>query len=404
MADKTALFESSQAWFSSYADVLGVRKSEKELDIEKYPTWNSFYSVFKKPFDSAYDRLDVGIKGATITKKQMADFLEENNDWYISSVLIAVELIKEIQTISRYGIKPPGYQNLFYFRGDEGVMGKLEKIFKIANKSPIYTASGAGQPFGDVNKWSPADIYLASKKAFDTIQEEYKTAEANKGTYTFISLNKMINSLIKDSEILPLSLKKTEKTAKLVKVNFDRKSEAKELEKITFLKTSDWKPYVRVPFGQKTVARDIRVFIQNMDEIKFRHDPSAKRFVVEYIPKIGSARGGSMLLSIFIGLMNQIDSKTAGNIDKAFNKGLQDYNKEVAPLLKLKDNLPKKQFDFERGAISATNIVNRVMPILFKWFNRKDPKSKKQINEFTRSIFAYMTSRSPNSGRFVIAK
>ena len=141
-----------------------------------------------------------------------------------------------------------------------------------------------------------------------------------------------------------------------------------------------------------------------MDEIKFRHDPSAKRFVVEYIPKIGSARGGSMLLSIFIGLMNQIDSKTAGNIDKAFNKGLQDYNKEVAPLLKLKDKLPKKQFDFERGAISATNIVNRVMPILFKWFNRKDPKSKKQINEFTRSIFAYMTSRSPNSGRFVIAK
>jgi len=404
MADKTSLFESSQAWFSSYADVLGVQKSEKQLDTEKYPTWDSFYSVFKKPFDAAYDRLDVGIKGAVITKKQMADFLKENNDWYISSVLIAVELIKEIQTISRYGIKPPGYQNLFYFRGDEGVMGKLEKIFKIANKSPIYTASGAGQPFGDVNKWSPADIYLASKKAFDTIQEEYKTAEANKGTYTFISLNKMMNSLIKDSEILPLSLKKTEKTAKLVKVNFDRKSEAKELEKITFLKTSDWKPYVRVPFGQKTVARDIRVFIQNMDEIKFRHDPSAKRFVVEYIPKIGSARGGSMLLSIFINLMNQIDSKTAGNIDKAFNKGLQDYNKEVAPLLKLKDKLPKKQFDFERGAISATNIVNRVMPILFKWFNRKDPKSKKQINEFTRSIFAYMTSRSPNSGRFVIAK
>ncbi len=404
MADKTSLFESSQAWFSSYADVLGVQKSEKQLDTEKYPTWDSFYSVFKKPFDAAYDRLDVGIKGAVITKKQMADFLKENNDWYISSVLIAVQLMEEIQTISRYGIKPPGYQNLFYFRGDEGVMGKLEKIFKIANKSPIYVASGAGQPFGDVNKWSPADIYLASKKAFNTIQEEYKIAEDNKGTYTFISLNKMMNTLIKDAEILPLSLKKTEKSAKLVKVNFDRESEAKELEKISFLKTSDWKPYVRKPVGEKTAARDIRVFIQNMDEIKFRHDPSAKRFVVEYIPKVGSARGGSMLLSIFINLMNQIDSKTAQNIKKAYDEGEKLYKAEVTPFLKQKGILSKKDFDRERGAISATNIVNRVMPILFKWFNRKDPKSKKQINEFTRSIFAYMTSRSPNSGRFVIAK
>ena len=52
MADKTSLFESSQAWFSSYADVLGVQKSEKQLDTEKYPTWDSFYSVFSLALSS----------------------------------------------------------------------------------------------------------------------------------------------------------------------------------------------------------------------------------------------------------------------------------------------------------------------------------------------------------------
>jgi translation initiation factor 2B subunit (eIF-2B alpha/beta/delta family) len=61
----------------------------------------------------------------------------------------------------------------------------------------------------------------------------------------------------------------------------------------------------------------------------------------------------------------------------------------------------KKLFDHERGAISAMNIINRVMPILKDWFSKTD---KKKVDDFIRIIYQYITSRTPLSGKFVIAK
>jgi hypothetical protein len=66
-------------------------------------------------------------------------------------------------------------------------MKNIAKLFSIANKQE--------KVFGDINKWSPADIYLASDKADKTILKEIKDAEAKKG-YTFDKLNECINELI----------------------------------------------------------------------------------------------------------------------------------------------------------------------------------------------------------------
>jgi hypothetical protein len=57
-----------------------------------------------------------------------------------------------------------------------------------------------------------------------------------------------------------------------------------------------------------------------------------------------------------------------------------------------------------RGQASAINVINNVMPIIKDWFNRKDPKSLNQIDDFIRIMFEYVTSRTELSGRFVIAK
>ena len=40
-------------------------------------------------------------------------------------------------------------------------MGTIEKLFKIANKSGYKSQT----KFGNLNKWNPADIYLATDKA-----------------------------------------------------------------------------------------------------------------------------------------------------------------------------------------------------------------------------------------------
>ena len=85
-------------------------------------------------------------------------------------------------------------------------------------------------------------------------------------------------------------------------------------------------------------------------------------------------------------------------IDK-YKKGEQKYFDALKKIEYLRKDKPR--FDYERGAISAIYVVNEVMPVLKKFFqdNRKD-----EGNKVLRLMFEYITSRTPLSGKFVIAK
>ena len=398
MADKTALAESSQALFCAIADFLGERKSDKVLDVKQYLT----YTDFKRAVgENVVSQAEKRIRTPGVSLSAIESFLGKNNDWYKSSVLIAKKLIKDIGGVDAdFKIKQEGFQNLFYLRGDQEVMGNIEKLFKIANKSPITVKNQV--KFGNVNKWSPADIYLATANARSKIAQTVTKAKPK--SYSFIDLNILTSNLIDSGDLLPLSLKKTTKDVQLQKVNFDKKDEIKTLEKISLSPkvVTNWQPYVKVPFGKKGETRDMQAFLNNGGKIKFRHDPSAKRFVAEFIGGSGAeARGGSIgSVKLFCELMSFVDKEVSNKILKEY----QDGEKQYIVDLKLIENLraqDKKLFDHERGAISAINIVNRVMPILKQWFTTTD---KKKVDAFIRIIFQYITSRTPLSGKFVIAK
>tara|TARA_Y100000401_G_scaffold41778_1_gene31761 strand:- start:51 stop:1247 length:1197 start_codon:yes stop_codon:yes gene_type:complete len=397
MADKTALAESSQALFCAVADFLGERKSDKLLDIKKYLTFTDFKRAVG---EQVISKAEKRIRTPGVTLSDIEEFLLKNNDWYKSSTLIALKLVKDITGIDAdFKLKQEGFQKLFYFRGDQEVMGNIEKLFKIANTSPITVANQV--KFGNVNKWSPADIYLATEKARKDIGDA--VIKAKPKTYSFIDLNILTSNLIDSGDLLPLSLKKTTKTVQLQKVNFDKKSEIKALEKVSLSpkKVTNWQPYKKVPFGTKGETRDMRAFLNNGGEIKFRHDPSAKRFVAEFIGGGAEARGGSIgSIKLFCELFALVDKETSRQVLKEYQEGEKLYFED----LKLIENLrgkDKKLFDFERGSISALNIINRIMPILKNWFTKTD---KKKVDDFIRIIYQYITSRTPLSGKFVIAK
>tara|TARA_Y100000361_G_scaffold37311_1_gene31945 strand:+ start:50 stop:1246 length:1197 start_codon:yes stop_codon:yes gene_type:complete len=397
MADKTALAESSQALFCAVADFLGERKSDKLLDIKKYLTFTDFKRAVG---EQVISKAEKRIRTPGVTLSDIEEFLLKNNDWYKSSTLIALKLVKDITGIDAdFKLKQEGFQKLFYFRGDQEVMGNIEKLFKIANTSPITVANQV--KFGNVNKWSPADIYLATEKARKDIGDAVLKAKPK--TYSFIDLNILTSNLIDSGDLLPLSLKKTTKTVQLQKVNFDKKSEIKALEKVSLSpkKVTNWQPYKKVPFGTKGETRDMRAFLNNGGEIKFRHDPSAKRFVAEFIGGGAEARGGSIgSIKLFCELFALVDKETSRQVLKEYQEGEKLYFED----LKLIENLrgkDKKLFDFERGSISALNIINRIMPILKNWFTKTD---KKKVDDFIRIIYQYITSRTPLSGKFVIAK
>ena len=192
MADSPKEAEAAQAFFCAIADYLGKSKTNKELNLKKHKTYLSFKKANQKAITEAIKKIDL----PSISIKQIEEYLKKDNGWYESSILIAVKIINDIASIDPdfQKLTKPGWQNIFYVRGAKAdksraanAMENIEALFKIANKND--------NQFGDVNKWSPADIYFVSTKADKIIDEEIKSSRDfalllinRKGTLSYIAL------------------------------------------------------------------------------------------------------------------------------------------------------------------------------------------------------------------------
>ena len=392
MADKTALLESAQALFCSIADYIGVKRTNLLFDPKKYPDYTDFRSqINEATLQAAHKNIET--PGVFLNELEL--FLKKDTKWYISSLQIAKKLINDITKIDPdFKISAQGFQQIFYYRGDKEIMGTIEKLFKIANKSGYKSQN----KFGNLNKWNPADIYLATKKAKKALKEELKGAKEK--VYGFQNLNIITSDLIDSGDLFPLSLKKTTKEATLQMVNFDRKAEIKLIKTISIKGVTDWQLYKKVKYPTKGVTRDMRILLESGGDIKLRHDPSSKRFVAEAIFSKAEARGGSIgSIKVLSEIIHFVNPDIAKQILDKYKKGEQKYFDALKKIEYLRKDKPR--FDYERGAISAIYVVNEVMPVLKKFFqdNRKD-----EGNKVLRLMFEYITSRTPLSGKFVIAK
>jgi len=392
MADKTALLESAQALFCSIADYIGVKRTNLLFDPKKYPDYTDFRSqINEATLQAAHKNIET--PGVFLNELEL--FLKKDTKWYVSSLQIAKKLINDITKIDPdFKISAQGFQQIFYYRGDKEIMGTIEKLFKIANKSGYKSQN----KFGNLNKWNPADIYLATKKAKKALKEELKGAKEK--VYGFQNLNIITSDLIDSGDLFPLSLKKTTKEATLQMVNFDRKAEIKLIKTISIKGVTDWQLYKKVKYPTKGVTRDMRILLESGGDIKLRHDPSAKRFVAEAIFSKAEARGGSIgSMKVLSEIIHFVNPDIAKQILDKYKKGEQKYFDALKKIEYLRKDKPR--FDYERGAISAIYVVNEVMPVLKKFFqdNRKD-----EGNKVLRLMFEYITSRTPLSGKFVIAK
>jgi hypothetical protein len=434
MADRTAKAESSQALFCAIGDNLGTQISKKYLDIIEYKDYNSFKKALPK---SIMKESFARIKTPGVSQTDIDNFLNDNNDWYKSSVNIAKKLIEDITKIDTdFKVSSPGFESLYYFRGDKKIMGNIEELFKIANTNKTEKFTGQIK-FGNINKWSPADIYFATRSAKFSIAKALRNAKKPKGLWSFDKLNILINDLIDTGDLLPLSLKKKSVgEVVLQKVNFNKNEELDILKKVSIKNISVWNKYkinsvsstsnilkiiheLEISYKNKIKmeTRDIKVFLKNNGEIKLRHDPSAARFVAELIPTGGEAKAGSIgSIKIFCELMSHIDSSISTKILNDYKSGEIKFNTAMKSsiMVEMKKNRSKGshgdkkeakiKFDFIRGGLSALYIINEIMPTIQAWFGRNDSVSKSQIDDFIRLLWRYVTSRSPLSGKFVIAK
>jgi hypothetical protein len=421
MADNTTLAESAQALFCALGDYLQIKniKLETMFDLAEYPTYAGFKLIWDKEQDiKISDVFKKHIEAPKITLVQLETFLKNNVDWYKSSVLIAKKLIEDIDTVVTgfKGIKKPKATEIWFVRGDDAVMKNIEILFKKANETQkkmnaVEAIGGRGIVFGDINKWSPADIYFASDKARDKIQKEVDNNPESSG-YIFSSLNILIGNLISENQLLPLSLKKQTKQVTLQKVNFDRQEELKKIEQYQYNGTSNWKKYSR----SSPQTRDMKIFFNPAspkDYIKIKHDVSTAAFKTEVVYAGAEAKAGSIgSIGIFKSILSIIDPQFGSLYERTFETGNQKFKDEMKKWEKKygkKPEGPKKgqkatplreEYEKYRGEESALNVINQIMPIMITWLN----KDKTKADNFIRLIYEYSTSRTKDSGKFVIAK
>lgn len=421
MADNTTLSESAQALFCALADYLQLKnvKLETMFDLEEYPTYAAFKLIWNKQYDyKISDVFKKHIETPKITLSELEKFLTTNIDWYKSSVLIAKKLVEDIDKVVTgfKGIKKPKATEIWFVRGDNSVMKNIEILFKKANETQkkmnaVEAIGGRGVVFGDINKWSPADIYFASNQARDKIQKEVDNNPETSG-YIFSSLNILIANLIAQGQLLPLSLKKQTKQVLLQKVNFDRQEELKVIEKYQYNGTSNWKAY-KVNQPQ---TRDMKIFFNPSspkDYIKIKHDVSTAAFKAEVVYAGAEAKAGSIgSIGIFTSILSIIDPQFGNSFEKTFENGNKQFKDEMKKWEKKygkKPESPKKgqkatplreEYENYRGVASAMNVINKIMPPMIAWLNKDKPRA----DNFVRLIYEYSTSRTQDSGRFVIAK
>jgi len=429
MADSPKEAEASQALFCAIADYLGKNKSKTTLSLTKYKTYLAFKKANKTAITEATKRLQL----PTVSIKQIEDFLKKDNGWYESSILIALKIITDLSSIDSdfEKLSKPGWQNIFYVRGAKAdksraanAMENIEALFKIANKND--------NQFGDVNKWSPADIYFVSTKADTKIDEELSSLDkkAKKGngkisdSYDFKDLNELVNGLLDSGDLLPLSLKKAVGgIAGLYNYNFSRKQEEKNLAKIKYYGISNWsKRYTK----KKPITRDLQIYFSanKKEKLKFRHDPHSDNFWTNKSVKCeievtgAGGRGGSVVgIPRISQIIKLVDKKLGADLSKAFDKAFTAYEKGIIKLnnkygvkrgsskssIDTKDYIKYKE---ERAHLSGETICNGIMPILYDWFsaNEGDKKLEKLNSKIAQKLVAYTSSRSVQSGKFVIAK
>lgn len=179
-SDLTKLTESAQCVYNA---ALYKGKSYSHADLKSKPVRDCF---------------DVDEKLENVLSKLP-------DEWVKSSMMVAEKLKKQF---------PAQGKNYIHHRGSTWV-DTLENHWKDLNNE-------AGKPFANLNKWSPADIWMVS------------TAGARidiTKTKTLVELNNLLIKQLKSKDIIGVSLKKVVGTAKYKELNINKNRPVFKFEK-----------------------------------------------------------------------------------------------------------------------------------------------------------------------------
>ena len=353
-SDATALFEGAACWMTAYRYSL-----RKDIDPEYIVTLEDLESVS----DSVETDEPLG---------KIHEFIMNDPDWMKSSIRTANKL---------YGATKYRNTNFKFHRGTS-IVNTVENHFKRVNAAD-------GRPFSNINKWTPADIYMCDH-SFDI------SMITNEMVFQG-GINKVLKDLIKQKKLIGVSLKKvTTNTANLTEHNFTRASLTVK------------KPFVSV--GSKTLMGSMDVYVKGQGvSVQFRAtDAEGKTWQGEVMgsaAKHGKVGGGVMnyiMESVYgdgNGVWKQYPSAAAVSVAskgsaldrKIFtlankNKSSVMGDNETVTLKQISDMRPQWKF----AKYIGLEVVDRMMS-----------GSAAERDEITTRIYLYATSASDNSAPYI---
>jgi hypothetical protein len=353
-ADATALFEGAACWVTAYRYSL-----RKNIDPEYVITLEDLEAV------SASVDTDKSLE-------LIHEFLINDPAWMKSSIRTANKL---------YGATKYRNTNFTFHRGTS-IVNIVEGHFKKVNKAD-------GTPFSNINKWTPADIYMCDH-SFDT------SIITNEMIFQG-GINKVLLDLISQKKLIGVSLKKVESVAaNLTEHNFTRASLTVK------------KPFVKV--GSKTLMRSMDIYVEGQGvSVQFRAtDAEGKTWQGEVMGS--SAKHGK----VGGGVMDYIMESVYGS-----GKGVwSEYPSAAAVAVAARGNaLNKKIFDLakkNRQYVCASGEevdLNSISNMRTQWkfakyigllvVDRLMSGSKEERDEMTTRIYLYATSASDNSAPYI---
>ena len=344
-SEGTTIVESAQAVYAAIAFGLGRHITNADITPANVKSYSNFFSV-----DGKIDEI----------LNELADV------WITSSILGANKLWDEFK----------GVNGIVFHRGDKTV-NHIENQFKRIKKIEKVRV--------DINKWSPADIYVTTPKYDPTCLEDEKSIKG---------LNQCMNERInpKDPKMFGVSLKQMSGgTASLKLLNFDKKDASeKEFKEIDMT----WD------------SKDMYVVFKDGTKIQFRgfsgdNLSGWQGEVKGSKANQGKIGGGPINLLLKIHNESLVDIKVATKLKKKNERGdvITELMEGLKSLPKFsEDKLYSMQNDMKENEFLAWVYSKSQGVQLAKIINSM--KSKVKRDQLCEDFYLYANSRSTISAPY----
>tara|TARA_B100000287_G_scaffold405755_1_gene429610 strand:- start:396 stop:1868 length:1473 start_codon:yes stop_codon:yes gene_type:complete len=368
-AKATEMFESAACW------VTAVRFSMGNKNLA------SDWGCTNCAFDPVKDKVKT-----SATMQEVCKFLQNNPKWLNTSISTANTL---------YSVYKGG--DYKFYRG-EGIVEGIEEHFKGVNRTAKNTEGDFG--FSNLNKWTPADIYLCDRQSERNMLRDIKKKK------TFATLNPLIETYLDSKSLVGISLKALKPDSSGTLEQYNKTGAAKETK--TF-DGAGMKP------GSPGLLNSMDVYIFGVEKgIQFRAtDTAGKTWQGEIIG--GAAKHGKLGGGVLSQIMNEVYKKpflgSNGYSGYATVKAAAAASKTPAGQQEMADEISRiaiaHNVSDDAEDVSVASIKRKGPKWLFsKYLGMKMveaiySKGNSKRNEITTAIYRYASSQSDNSATFM---